>query len=195
MILVYSVAAPADIDLPRDVQVAKRSSLQCFYSEVQQRHIRAERDLLRFFQVNQALFAQTDILEFRYPTALEDFSTLERFLSETESALSAEMKRLRGLAQLAVYLQKPSASAAKSAQTGTEYLLARREALQVETAAVERVRAAVGPELRDYLTQGDRLLLLVSREAVSGIATRVRTVTGYNVVGPFPPSAFVKLLS
>jgi hypothetical protein len=195
MIIVYSVAAPTDIELPRDVHVARRSSLQCFYSEVQQGRIGAEPEMLRFFQVNQALFAQTDILEFRYPTALEDLSALERFLGDRESALAAEMKRLRGLAQLAVYLQKPPASAAKSPQTGTEYLLARREVLQAEAAAAECVRAAVGPELRDSLTQGDRLLLLVSREAVSRIATRVRTATGYNVIGPFPPSAFVKLLS
>jgi hypothetical protein len=195
MILAYSIATPGEIELPRDVHVIRLSSIQCFYAEIPRRRIGGEPEMLRFFEINQELAAHTDIIEFRYPTALDEISDLQRFLAANETQLAAEMERLCGLAQLSVYLKKNAASnARREARSGTAYLFALQMEHQQAAAAANEVRALAGTDVRESIAQGDRLLLLLERDKVADTAARIRG-SGFMVAGPFPPSGFAKLLS
>jgi hypothetical protein len=195
MILAYAVAAAGQIDAPKDLNILISGPLQCFYRERTEAPQPTESEVREFFTANQALFAQSDILEFRFPTVIHELRELEEFLARHEETIVADLDRLQNLAQVTIYLPKRSASTTEAARSGTEYLQKKHAHVQSEVATIDAVRAIAGAELRDSLVQGNRLLLLVPRQPASEIAEKVKAQTGLAVAGPFPPSAFAKLLS
>ena len=196
MILAYSVALRGDVRPPQDLQVLITHALQCFYREQADMPGPLDAEVRAFFQANQSLFAQTDILEFRYPTVLRALHELEEFLGRHEEAILSDLQRLKRLAQLAVYLPKePGQASAEKPKSGTQYLHAKRDRSRAHVAAIDKVREVAGGELRDSVVQGDRLLLLVPRQVASRLAAAVTAETRLEAAGPFPPSAFAKLLS
>jgi hypothetical protein len=195
MILAYSVAVAGKIEAPKDLQSIHRGPLQCFYCERQETPLTSESEVRDFFTTNQTLFAQADILEFRFPTVVHEVAELEQFLARHEQTILADLQRLHGLAQLTVYLPKRSATAAVSPQSGAEYLQQKRAHMQSEITEIDSVRAITGTELRDSLVQGNRLLLLLPRQLAPQLAEKLKTESGLEVAGPFPPSGFAKLLS
>jgi hypothetical protein len=195
MILAYSVAAGETAAGPKGLQVLTRGHLRCYYRERQEAPQASESEVREFFATNQALFAHTDILEFRFPTVVPVITELEEFLKRHESAIVADLDRLRGLVQIAVYLPKSSTSVSEHAQTGTEYLEQKRQQMRSEVSAIEDIRMLAGAELQDSSVQGNRLLLLLPRQVAPKVMAKIKTESGFDVTGPFPPSAFAKLLS
>lgn len=193
MILAYAVALAGTTMAPEDLNVLARPPLDCFYRDRRETPQASESEVRAFFATNQALFAQADILEFRFPTVLPATRELEEFLSRHEDEIVSELERLRGLAQLAVYL--PRTGVTGSAQSGTEYLQKKSARAREQMEEIDAVRAAAGTEVRDSAVQGNRLLLLVPRQLAPEIGKNVKAKSGLEIAGPFPPSAFAKLLS
>lgn len=196
MILAYSVALRANVRPPHGLQVLNTNALQCFYGERAEMLQPLEADLRAFFQANQLLFAQVDILEFRYPTLLREVRELEDSLSRHAEAIISDLERLKGLAQVTVYLPKDSQTPVREkAQSGTEYLRTKRDQARAQIEIIDEVRALAGTGLRDSVVQGERMLLLIERHLAPILAAKITAETGLEAAGPFPPSGFAKLLS
>lgn len=193
MILAYSVAPLGEVNLPESVQVIHRERLQCFYSErdraIDQHNLKDE--ALHFYEINRQLFAQTTILEFRFPTLLNDISELADHLAAMESPLAEELRRLSGLAQLTVFL--PSEPLTQTAsRSGTEYLRAKSDAANRRHALVQELSTL--PGVRDTHADPDRLHLLVGHDVAAKLRSEL-VARHVSVAGPFPPSSFAELLS
>lgn len=195
MILAHAVALAGTIDSPKDLKVLTRGPLACFYRERDDAPQATEMEVRAFFTANQALFANADILEFRFPTLVPGTTDLEDFLDRHEAEILAQLERLHGLAQLTVYLRKKATPGTGHAQSGTEYLQKKSARAREQIEEIDAARAAGGKDLRDSVLQGDRLLMLVPRQLVPAIGKKVKAATGLVVAGPFPPSGFAKLLS
>ena len=195
MILAYAVAVAGKIEPPEGLRILNHGNLQCFYRERQEVPQPTEGEVREFFAANQALSAQADILEFRFPTVLHRLGELEEFLQRHEQPILSDLQRLQGLAQLTVYLPKRSKPTPDAAQSGTDYLRQRSARMQDEAAEIDAVRAVVGDALRDSSVQADRLLLLLPSRLAPRIAEELRAQMALTVAGPFPPSGFAKLLS
>ena len=195
MIVAYAVALAGKIGAPEGLRVLARGPLECFYREREEAPQATESEVRSFFAANQALFAQSDILEFRFPTVVHGTNELEEFLAPHEATILSELNRLLGLAQLAVYLRKGPATTTEPVKSGTEYLQKKSARAREQIEEIDAARVAAGTDLRDSVVQGNRLLLLVPRQVVPDVAQKIRANTGLVVAGPFPPSAFAKLLS
>ena len=195
MILAHAVALAGKIERPADLKVLAHGPLECFYRERQDEPQATESEVRSFFASNQALFAQADILEFRFPTLVHAIRDLEEFVARHEATILSELERLHGLAQLTVYLPKGATSGTQQAQSGTEYLQKRSARAREQIEQIDAARAAAGKDLRDSVLQGNRLLMLVPRQLVPALGKKVKADTGLVVAGPFPPSTFAKLLS
>lgn len=194
MILAYAVALAGTVGTAEGLRVLLCGPLACFYREREDAPQASENEVREFFTANQALFAQADILEFRFPTVLHGIKELEEFVARHEAAILSELERLRGLVQLTAYLPKDSA-VNDPARSGTEYLQKKSARAREQIQEIDAARAAAGSDLRDSLLQSNRLLLLVPRQLAPRIAEKVKAKTAFPVAGPFPPSAFAKLLS
>jgi hypothetical protein len=194
MILAYAVATAATAAIPEGLQVLTRGSLRCYYRERQETPQASEGEVREFFTTNQSLFAQVDILEFRFPTVVHSVNELEEFLARHEQGIVSDLDRLSGLAQLAVYLPKSSSAAAPS-QSGTEYLQKKHQQMRNEVSAIDAIRAIAGADLQDSSVQGNRILLLLPRRIAPDAIGKIKAGSGFEVAGPFPPSGFAKLLS
>jgi hypothetical protein len=127
---------------------------------------------------------------------LRDILELEEFLGRHEEAIISDLERLKGLAQVTVYLPKePRQPVREKAQSGTEYLRTKRDQARAQVEIIDEVRALAGTELRDSVVQAERLLLLVQRHLAPQLAAKVTAQTNLEAAGPFPPSGFAKLLS
>lgn len=195
MILAHAVALVGKIGSTKGLKVLARGPLECFYREQGETPQATESEVRAFFTANQALFAQSDILEFRFPTVVHGTNELEEFLARHEATILSELKRLHGLAQLAVYLRKGAATTTEPVKSGTEYLQKKSARAREQIEGIDAARVAAGTDLLDSVVQGNRLLLLVPRQLVPAIGKKVKTDTGLIVAGPFPPSGFAKLLS
>lgn len=195
MILAYAVALAGKIGAPEGLRVLARGPLECFYRERGEAPQATESEVRAFFAANQALFAQSDILEFRFPTVVHGTNELEEFLARHEATILTELKRLHGLAQLAVYLLEGPATTTERVKSGTEYLQNKSARAREQIEGIDAARLAAGTDLLDSVVQGNRLLLLVPRQLVPAIGKKVKAETGLVVAGPFPPSGFAKLLS
>ncbi len=195
MILAYAVALAGTVGAPEGLRVLVRGPLECFYRKREDTPQASEDEVREFFTANQSLFARADILEFRFPTVLHGIKELEGFVARHQAAILSELERLRGLAQLTVYLPKSATPGSEHAQSGTEYLQKKSARAREQIEEIDAARAGAGSDLRDSLLQGNRLLLLVPRQLAPDVAQKIRANTGLDVAGPFPPSAFAKLLS
>ena len=195
MILAQAVALTGKIDPPKDLKVLTRGPLECFFCERDDAPQATENEVRSFFISNQALFAQADILEFRFPTLVHGVTDLEAFLARHEATILSELERLHGLAQLTVYLSKDASSGTQRAQSGTEYLRKKSARAREQIEQIDATRAAAGQNLRDSVIHGNRLLMLVPRQVAPALGEKLKAKTGLVVAGPFPPSGFAKLLS
>lgn len=196
MILVYSVAPANPIRIPAHIQIISRPYLQCFYQVIEQPPAKDKlhEEAVRFFEANRRIHAQTDILEFRFPTLLSDEQALREFLDRNETQLAAELSRLSGNAQITVYLLD-NGDSNEAPASGTEYLQARREKFATRERLVREILDIAGEDVIDKLERADRLLILVRRSKAHALIERLSDIPQTRVAGPFPPSGFAKLLS
>jgi hypothetical protein len=158
--------------------------------------------------VVQAIFHQTAVIPFRFPTILETKSDLLRHMCEQKDTFREALVRLRNLVQMDIHLTHATASRSLvvnthklSETTGGQYLR-HRQMQQRELAD----SAAPFRNLGDHLIRdsrerpsanGLRCFLLIDRNSVDEFKTRVASVRiGARVVarvsGPWPASEFVK---
>lgn len=195
MILAYSIASDAAIRIPEHIKSISLPGLRCFYQFVERPPKKADlhADAVRLFETNRRIFAQADILEFRFPTVLQDEPELLAFLEKNEAQLAAELRRLAGTVQINVLVLADSGD--QPVATGTEYLRARRDKMLAYEALVRKIREAAGQNVLEIVERPAQLLLRVPRAGASRVIQDVSDIPRTRVAGPFPPSAFAKLLS
>jgi hypothetical protein len=202
MILAYSVASDAAIRIPDYIKSISRPGMRCFYQIVERAPAQADlhEHAMRFFEINRRIFAQADILEFRFPTLLAGEQDLGEFLQKNEAQLVAELARLAGTVQIdvrvlpeGVRVLPPGGSRAVS--TGTQYLRARREKMVMHEQLVRKILETAGPDLVESLESPAQLFLRVPRAQASAVMERLADIPQTLAAGPFPPSGFAKLLS
>jgi hypothetical protein len=195
MILAYSVALPGPVRIPEHIQSLKVSDCQCFFSEANKELLEnaPNEEAVRFFQANRRLFSQISIIEFRFPTILKDEAELKEFLHSNQQKIASELTRLRGFAQITVYLSGGEESPVVSVQSGTEYLQSKREASQKREVLRSEILGIAGDRVSEALEQGERLHLLVRQDSARSLIDELDR-SRFRVAGPFPPSSFAKLL-
>lgn len=192
MILAYAVAQEGELPPIPGISILHIGNLQCFCAPHQPATDpqKIQEDAVRFFQVNQQIFAHSDCLEFRFPTLLRDEAELRQFVEQNAQRIWVELARLRGMAQVTVYFTAPAEAPAAS---GTEYMREKAERAREREQWEQQIRSASGELARESLAQGDRLHVLVSRSDARHLLESLSR--RFQVAGPFPPSSFAKLLS
>ncbi|HLX75397.1 MAG TPA: GvpL/GvpF family gas vesicle protein [Terriglobales bacterium] len=188
------------------VEEVRDSGLRCFFSRLQSgeelSRIPAVESALSFHQVLQTLFSQAGLIPFRFPTVVEDEEALLRFLREHAAVYSAELGRLRHMAQMEIHIREGREEASGSLPaSGREYLEGRQKQAAELKAAVEKLRQAGGPWVREWRQrssgQGMRCYALLPRDAVGAFQQAIRAVSqtlpGARLSGPWPPAEFVEI--
>jgi hypothetical protein len=194
MLLAYCVARPGQRKAPAGLKSILHESLQCYFADRTEPISELQQEAVDFFHKNQQLFAQTDLIEFRFPTQLNNIKELEGFLSTHASRLDGELARLAGMAQVAVYPSKSDSGKAQRG-SGTEYLRGKAGEGQFRRDRLRELSAMGGNIVRDALDQGERLIFLLPRDRATTWMDEVTRDPRYRAAGPFPPSSFAKLLS
>lgn len=194
MVLAYCVAKVGERKLPGALQSLRENNIECFFEQRETPITELQQEAVEYFRKNQELFGQTDILEFRFPTLLKSLAGLETFLRAHAEQIASELDRLQGLAQVAVYPTETPSGIPKSG-SGTEYLRAKSDIEKVRLDRLRELTARGDGSVRDALDQHDRILLLLPRKDATSYMSRIKADPRYRVAGPFPPSAFAKLLS
>src|SRR3954453_3466049 len=120
MVLAYCVAPPGARKLPFGIARFVCDQVECFFAERSEPIAELQQEAIAFFQKNQELFAQGDILEFRFPTLLETLADLEAFLASNAAQLTTELARLKNMASVTVYPVESDSGTVKPG-SGTEY--------------------------------------------------------------------------
>ena len=192
MILAYSVARGVLTRPIPGISVLQQDGLYCFYSAYQApaEPAHVQQEAVRFFEINRDIFAQMDLIAFRFPTLLKDEAELRRFVNEHVAPLRAELERLQGMAQVSVYFDPVESS---PSVTGSDYMRAKLERAHAREEWEHAVLKAAGDGAASHLAQGDRVHLLVPRVQAPALLQTLRQY--FQAAGPFPPSSFAKLLS
>jgi hypothetical protein len=177
------------------------NGLRCFYSLVDAVASDAEslkRDALEFYGVTRALFEQTAIIPFRFPTILASVAEVDAHLRERVPAYDAALKQFRDMVQMEIRIGLTEAEAA-DAGSGTEYLKSRAQRGFQLQQAISSCRVAIDEEVIDWRqresSHGARCFVLVKREAVNKVQKqlqqlRLERVVTAAVSGPWPATEF-----
>lgn len=186
------------------VEEARDSGLRCFFSRFQRgedlSRIPAVESALSFHQVLQALFAQAGLIPFRFPTLVEDEEALQRFLREHAPAYTAELARLRHMAQMEIQVSgRPQAGTGGPPASGREYLEGRQRQAAELKAAAEKLREAAGAWVQEWRqrpnAQGMRCYALLLRDAVPAFQQAImnQALPEARLSGPWPPAEFLEV--
>lgn len=194
MILLQSLAPEVPQRVPPRMHWVEHDQMYVFFVRDWAPPAQSElpQEAVQFFERNQQLFAHVDTIEFRFPTYVLEEEAARGLLREHKEAIRDAFARLRGLAQLTVYLREGAAEGADRS-SGTAYLRSKRDAIAMQDSALRRIQQTLGDRLSDAVMQADRLLLLVPKADAAEMMRAVRAA-GHELAGPFPPSAFAKLV-
>jgi len=186
-----------------DAQVSsiEAHGLRVFYSEVPGVHSDAltiQADALRFHAVVAAIFREAAVVQFRFPTTLEDIAALRDHIEQHAEEYRDFLSRVRDLVQMEIRLA--GASSQRPSATGREYLLNRQAATAAEEKQANEVHAASKDLIREWKarkTQGAiRCYALVRRDEADRFRQRIESVLSSNpelqgrVSGPWPATEF-----
>ncbi len=187
------------------VDSALHSGLRCFYSRLNDLPSDAEslkRDALAFYAVTRALFDQSAIIPFRFPTTLDSLPTIEKYLHEHAAAYQNALAGLRDKVQIDIRIS-PAQPRGPSA-TGAEYLKTRARQAHLVEQAINTCRAAIHREVIDWQQRqsqhGVRCFVLIRREAVGRVQHQIQNVRldpaiTVSVSGPWPATEFLPSLA
>lgn len=194
MILLQALVSHVPASIPPRLRYVEQDEVFAFFLPAWMPPAQADlqQEAVRFFERNQQLFAQTDVIEFRFPTYVADEVGLRGLLREHAGRVREELTRLRGLAQLTVYLAEGQA-AADDRSSGTAYLRSKRAQLASKDASLQRIQQVLGAGIRESLVQEERISLLVPKAEAAAMMRALRAEQ-HDLAGPFPPSAFAKLV-
>jgi hypothetical protein len=194
------------------VESSEENGLQCFFSQAlnNEQILRSPTKgaALAFHGVVQAIFHQTAVIPFRFPTILETKTDLLMHMHDQKDTFQEALLRLRDVVQMDIQLTHAAARGVAeiearipSETTGGQYL--RHRQMQRRELADS---AAPFRDLGDHLVRdwrerpsarGLRCFLLIDRNNVDDFKTRVASAriaadVVARVSGPWPASEFVK---
>jgi hypothetical protein len=197
------------------VEEVSHERLRCFYSRFEPEQLTAvtTEDALQFHAVVNAIFQQSAVIPFRFPTLVEGEAELEEFLRQHSSGYERALTELRDLVQmeLLISVEAPPAVATEPAaveRSGTKYLQSRRDAQQRLETAAEEAKTAAGELVQDWKVKsfvpsasstkmgGLRCYALIKRGAIEPVRQRMSKLTvgsgmKVHVNGPWPATEFM----
>lgn len=201
-----STVAPARGVHEAEVEWLDERALRCFFSRVAASFAGAsvevlKEDALRFHSVLHAIFAQTAVIPFRFPTTLDTEQELRRFLTAGASSYREALARLRDIVQMELRVSI-SLSASTTPCSGREYLLARQaqtRALADGAVAAHGLARGLIQDWRERETKsGLRCYALVRRTDVGEFESRMCSLVlpeGVTMIvsGPWPATEFLEV--
>lgn len=177
--------------------------LRAWYSEVEEDTFsgnqRVTQAALGFHQFVSAVFREGTVLPFRFPTILETPDELRTHLEEQARRYMTALRASEGLAQFEARVFVKAAAPA-DANSGTEYLEARKRLRELANQAVGQLLAGLDDYLREHHVkesqQATRVYLLAERARAAAFreaAAKVAIPAGVEVrlSGPWPPTEFL----
>lgn len=181
------------------------AALRCFFSNFgsPMADQPAPEILTAFNRVLHAIFSQTTIIPFRFPTVVENEGVLRQFLESRSPEYRAALHRLHNKVQMDVRLILELAPASEPPpRSGKNYLEHRRTRHQEVQLVLDKFRCAANSLAQSWVQRdtpsGARGFALVDRSALPLFLEkigRVLTPAGISarVTGPWPPSEFVEV--
>ncbi len=209
-ILAYCVSLAYDyLDAPTEgvggamIYELEDLGLRAWYSEVEEHTFAGAENVtkaaLEFHRFVSAAFKAGTVLPFRFPTILEGSDELRTHLEERATWYTNSLRRSERLAQFEARIIAKSAPLPE-AQSGTEYLEARKRLREQTTQAVNGIVQGLDDYLREHhvkdTQQGTRVYLLVERARLADFRNATGQIAippGFEVrlTGPWPPTEFV----
>lgn len=154
---------------------------------------------LEFHRVIHAIFEQVQVIQFRFPTTLEDEAALRGHIEARAAASAETLRRFRTVVQMEVRLRGTGPAAAAASGSGTEYLQSRRAEMRSLEQGADRLREAAGSIASEWRQRwssaGLRCYALVERERVADFRRAFEATAGSapqaRVSGPWPPAEFM----
>ncbi len=181
------------------------AALRCFFSNFgsPMADQPAPEILTAFNRVLHAIFSQTTIIPFRFPTVVENEDVLRQFLESRSPEYRTALHRLHNKVQMDVRLiLDPVPASEPQPRSGKGYLEHRRARHQEVQLVLDKFRCAANSLAQSWVQRdtpsGARGFALVDRSALPLFLEkigRVLTPAGISarVTGPWPPSEFVEV--
>jgi hypothetical protein len=188
---------PAGVD-GQPVRLLQVSDLVALYSDFSAARALTQEDALRFHSVLKGAFGRQAIIPFRFPTFLDDESSLREQLTANYPKYAADLVRLRGFVQMELRISTQQKE--ESRASGKEYLQAKsRQMRSVEESAC-MAREACADLVADFkevaTDQGVRLYALTKRVDAEVFRQRIQNINvpaslKIVVSGPWPGTEFL----
>jgi hypothetical protein len=155
---------------------------------------------LTFNRVLQAVFEQTAIIPFRFPTLVNEEQEIVAYLRDHESELSLALKNFRGMVQMEIHAQLEGTSDTHPRQSGKTYLRSRQSQLATLEKLLFDLRQVLSPFAKEWRIRESadrvRCYVLIRRDAVEDFSQRAKTIElpvqiRARITGPWPVSEFV----
>lgn len=171
-----------------------RDKCTVLYSVLPDSHALNSEDVIAFHELLKAVLERTDVVSFRFPTAIpmqEIEERLERHTSRFCGALDAISGRVQ------MDLEWPLDEAALGISSGTSYLRSKAAATRRQRDTVEDVQIALRSYVNSVIstTKRRRIVIqtLISRDAIRDFVADARRIfPQVRITGPWPPSAFIE---
>jgi gas vesicle protein GvpL/GvpF len=181
-----------------DVHSLAESHLAVAYSPIEKSRITADtfqKSALEFHNVVHAIFAQSAVVPFRFPTWLSE-AELRQHVREHCSRYQAFLQQHREHVQMEVRIRL-AAQATSDSATGTEHLRSRAAQLRTTGEAAEAVQQSLSGEALEWrqreIPEGLRLFALVERcRIVSFREALARLGPNLGASGPWPATEFLE---
>ncbi len=183
----------------RKIERSLVAGMACYYSVFPQAPKLTKQDALVFHKIIRSIFALTGVIPFRFPTVLEGKGELDVYLETEGHDLLDALQRLRDDVQMEVRLTC-RAETGSSAESGTEYLKDRRNALAILQEVADSARDELGEVVQGWHTRdfpnGLRCYALINRADVANFRKKCEAVESKGEVlvavsGPWPPTEFL----
>lgn len=211
-LLLYGViqTGGAELDLPKGVADCKieeteLSHLACFFSEHSTlAGLKTPDAAMEFHRVISSILAVKDLIPFRFPTVLADYSELQQELGAHAEEYTNWLARVRGMVQMETRITYrdsalPAGDQNEKKGSGAEYLRQRQNRQASLQSAATKIREQIRTlakgwrqrESSDHL----RCFVLIKRESVAEFQRALSRVTispdlSARASGPWPATEF-----
>jgi len=156
---------------------------------------RVKEGALAAYKVIQDVFAENDVITFRFPTLFVDEEAIRAHLREKGNDYREGLARIAGHVQMEVFL--PIADEKADRSSGTSYLKSVQKRGKAAKSGLDELLARCRPEARDAKSRhekgGFRVYALVPRGCDMVFRRKLESQGdgAFRVSGPWPPMAFL----
>jgi hypothetical protein len=180
------------------VRLLEQNDLLALYSDFPLARALTQEDAVRFHSVLKSAFDRQAIIPFRFPTFLDNESSLREQLTANYPKYAADLTRLRHFVQMELRIS--SQQKEESRASGKEYLQAKSRQMrsaEESTRVARETSADLVADFKERATdQGVRLYALTNRRDAEVFRQRIQSINvpaslKILVSGPWPATEFL----